>query len=136
MSPGGRRDPEIRTLRWSPGAILVLVLTGFCLAGAASFLPHSPIPLLLYPTASAAAFVLYGKDKYRAIQGAWRISEGTLHLVEILGGWPGAYLAQQTMRHKTVKFGYQAEFWLIVAAHLAFWSLWFLAPMSLTAVLA
>ena len=37
------------------------------------------------------------------MQGAWRIREGTLHLVEALGGWPGAFLAQQTMRHKTVK---------------------------------
>jgi uncharacterized membrane protein YsdA (DUF1294 family) len=92
--------------------------------------------LLLYPLLSVAAFVLYGTDKYRAIRGGWRIREGTLHLVEVLGGWPGAFLAQQTLRHKTVKLSYQATFWLIVAAHVGVWCLWFIGPDHLTAILA
>ena len=115
----------------SPAALLVLSLAVFCLVGAASFLPISPIPLLLYPGASLVAFVLYGKDKYRSMIGAWRISEATLHLMEALGGWPGAFVAQRTMRHKTVKVEYQVTFWLIVAAHVGFWSLWLLFPETL-----
>jgi len=135
-APGEQRDLGLRALRWSPGVILVLCLAGCCVVGAASFVPHSPIPLLLYPLLSVAAFVLYGTDKYRAIRGGWRIREGTLHLVEALGGWPGAFLAQQTLRHKTVKLSYQAIFWLIVAAHVGFWFLWFIGPARLTAILA
>ena len=134
-TPGERRNLGLQAPRWSPGVILVLSLTGFCLVGAATFLPHSPIPLLVYPLLSAAAFILYGTDKYRAIRGGWRIREGTLHLVEALGGWPGAYLAQQTLRHKTAKLSYQVAFWLIVAAHVGVWCLWFLGTDGMTAIL-
>lgn len=131
--PSHRRDGELRPLEWSPTVVLVLALTVLCLVGAALFLPVSPIPLVLYPLASLVAFILYAKDKYRAMTGAWRVSEGTLHLVEALGGWPGAFVAQRTMRHKTIKAEYRATFWLIVAAHVGFWGLWLLSPESLTA---
>jgi len=39
----------------------------------------------------------------------------------LLGGWPGALLAQQRFRHKTRKLSYQAVFWLIVLLHQVFW---------------
>lgn len=125
---------RLRSLERSPVVFLVLSLVVFCLVGAVSFLPFSPIPLLLYPVASLVTFVLYGKDKYRAMTGAWRISEATLHLTEALGGWPGAFVAQRTMRHKTVKVAYQVTFWLIVAAHVGFWSLWLLFPETLSSL--
>jgi len=126
-----RQRPRLHALSGSPQTLLVLVLAGFCLLGALSFLPRSPVPLLLYPVLSSAAFVLYGADKYRAARGHWRIREGTLHLVEALGGWPGAFLAQQVLRHKTAKRPYQVTFWLIVAAHVGFWALWLLRPKGL-----
>jgi uncharacterized membrane protein YsdA (DUF1294 family) len=44
-----------------------------------------------------------------------------LHLVELLGGWPGALVAQQCFRHKTRKLSYQMVVWLIVAAHQLVW---------------
>ena len=44
-----------------------------------------------------------------------------LHEVEILGGWPGALLAQQLLRHKTKKTSYQVVFWLIVLMHQIYW---------------
>jgi uncharacterized membrane protein YsdA (DUF1294 family)/cold shock CspA family protein len=131
----GQRDTRLRSLEWSPAGFLVLSLAVFCLAGAVSFLPISPIPLLLYPVASLVAFLLYGKDKYRAMTGAWRISEATLHLTEALGGWPGAFIAQRTMRHKTVKADYQATYWLIVVAHVGFWGLWLWSPDSILSLL-
>ena len=56
-------------------------------------------------------------DKRRAEAGAWRIPEATLHLGELAGGWPGAFLAQRQFRHKTAKISYQAVFWLIVLLH-------------------
>jgi uncharacterized membrane protein YsdA (DUF1294 family) len=48
------------------------------------------------------------QDKLAAIRRTWRVPESSLHLAELCGGWPGAYVAQQTMRHKTVKQPYQA----------------------------
>lgn len=56
-------------------------------------------------------------DKFRAREGGWRVSEMRLHLLELLGGWPGALLAQRYFRHKTVKLGYQIPFWFIVLAY-------------------
>ena len=60
---------------------------------------------------------IYARDKRRAQAGEWRVSENALHLVELLGGWPGAYLAQRRLRHKCSKGSYQFVFWLIVLAY-------------------
>lgn len=63
------------------------------------------------------AYFLYGFDKRRAETNGQRVPETTLHSVELLGGWPGAYLAQRIFRHKTSKTTYQVAFWLIVLIH-------------------
>ena len=91
----------------------------------------SPIPLIAYPALSLLAYLMYARDKLSAIRGTWRVSEFSLHLVEAAGGWPGAYVAQQTMRHKTVKASYQVVFWLIVSVHVGFWALWTFFPEAL-----
>lgn len=122
------RDTNTQPLRATPALFAVTLLTLGSLASAVSFVPVSPLPLLAYPLASLIAFLLYGHDKIRAIRGGWRVPEALLHLVEFAGGWPGAWLAQQTMRHKTVKASYQATFWFIVSAHVVFWALWWLLP--------
>jgi hypothetical protein len=38
-------------------------------------------------------------------------------MTELLGGWPGAFLAQRRLRHKCSKVSYQFVFWLIVLAY-------------------
>ena len=67
--------------------------------------------------ASGVAWICYKSDKQRAESGRWRISEAHLHLVELLGGWPGAFLAQRKFRHKTRKGSFQSIFILIVVLH-------------------
>lgn len=44
-----------------------------------------------------------------------------LHALELLGGWPGALLAQQLLRHKTKKTSYQVVFWLTILMHQVYW---------------
>ena len=65
----------------------------------------------------AITYGIYAMDKRRAQTQAWRVPEAHLHLLELLGGWPGAYLAQRRLRHKCSKIGYQFIFWLIVLAY-------------------
>ena len=77
-----------------------------------------------YVLMSVVAFALYLIDKRRAVRGEWRISEGTLHAVELLGGWPGAWLAQRVFRHKNRKASYLGVFWAIGAAHALGWAWW------------
>ncbi len=66
---------------------------------------------------NAVAYWAYACDKRRAQQGAWRVSEAHLHLLELLGGWPGAWIAQRRLRHKCSKGSYQAVFCLIILGY-------------------
>ncbi len=76
------------------------------------------IYLLATVVCSSLAFVLYGLDKRSAIRDKPRISERTLHLLSVFGGWPGAHLARITFRHKTLKVSFRIVFWVIVMIHL------------------
>ncbi|MNY61142.1 hypothetical protein D3C86_1977900 [compost metagenome] len=80
----------------------------------------------VYGLLSVVSFFQYWNDKNSAEKGRWRTPENTLHVVELLGGWPGALVAQQVFRHKTRKVSYQVVFWGIVALHQAFWFDWLL----------
>lgn len=66
---------------------------------------------------SALTYMVYAGDKRRAQANAWRIPEAHLHLLELLGGWPAAWMAQRRLRHKCSKVSYQCTFWLIVGVH-------------------
>ena len=67
-------------------------------------------------TISIVTYAYYANDKKRALARVWRIPEATLHFLELIGGWPGAFLAQRRLRHKYSKGSYQFTFWLIVIA--------------------
>jgi uncharacterized membrane protein YsdA (DUF1294 family) len=69
--------------------------------------------------ASVLAFVLYAFDKRAAIRNERRVPEKTLHMVSLLGGWPGAWLAQRVFRHKTSKPTFLWVFGLTVALNVA-----------------
>jgi uncharacterized membrane protein YsdA (DUF1294 family) len=66
---------------------------------------------------SAVTYLVYRHDKRRAQSGGWRIPESTLHLLEMVGGWPGAFLAQRALRHKISKVSYQVVFWMIITLY-------------------
>ena len=66
---------------------------------------------------SCFTFVAYALDKHAARQASRRVSERGLHLLALLGGWPGALIAQQVFRHKTRKQSFRRVFRLTVIAH-------------------
>ena len=74
-----------------------------------------PVQLLyFYLAASTLTFLVYAKDKSAAQTGRWRSKESTLHTLALFGGWPGALIAQQALRHKSRKLSFQMGFWLTV----------------------
>ena len=72
-----------------------------------------------YVLASCVSYIMYSLDKAAAGKDMQRIAEKTLHSVDLLGGWPGALIAQQQFRHKTVKASFKSVFWLTVLVNVA-----------------
>jgi len=110
-------------VRHLPAKLLLLsVLCAAPLAGALQ-LPRTGQLWVLggYGAFSLLGLLQYWLDKRRAQAGGRRVPELGLHAVELLGGWPGALLAQQLFRHKTRKLSYQWVFWAVVLLHQAFW---------------
>ncbi|MFT7005585.1 MAG: uncharacterized membrane protein YsdA (DUF1294 family)/cold shock CspA family protein [Colwellia sp.] len=82
---------------------------------AVSLMNYIPINLVfIYLGASIVTFIAYAFDKSKAQRGAWRTPESTLHFFALMGGWPGAAIAQQTLRHKSQKKDFRLVFWLTV----------------------
>lgn len=75
--------------------------------------------VLGYGLMSLLAYCLYAQDKNAARRHRQRVPERLLHLMALLGGWPGALFAQQRLRHKTRKPAFLIVFWLTVMLHLA-----------------
>lgn len=73
----------------------------------------------LYLFASVVTFILYAMDKSAAGKDGRRIPESTMHLLSLLGGWPGALVAQRLLKHKSTKASFQLMFWITVALNCA-----------------
>lgn len=78
---------------------------------------HAAVPAL-YVIASILAYGAYALDKSAAQSNAWRTPESTLHTLALMGGWPGALLAQQRLRHKSRKASFQRVFRVTVVLNL------------------
>ncbi len=77
-----------------------------------------------YVGMSVIAFIAYAIDKRAARREGRRLRERTLHLLELAGGWPGALVAQQALRHKTRDTRFLIVFWAIVTVHVLLWIPW------------
>jgi uncharacterized membrane protein YsdA (DUF1294 family)/cold shock CspA family protein len=75
--------------------------------------------LLSYFCLSIITFLAYAFDKSKARRGAWRIKESRLHFFAIIGGWPGAAIAQQLLRHKSQKREFRIVFWFTVMTNIS-----------------
>tara|TARA_B110000908_G_scaffold162653_1_gene208359 strand:+ start:260 stop:856 length:597 start_codon:yes stop_codon:yes gene_type:complete len=81
----------------------------------AYFIDQLPQTLLFgYFIFSIIIFLVYAFDKSKAQRGSRRIKESTLHFLALAGGWPGAVIAQQLLRHKSQKREFRTVFWFTV----------------------
>ncbi|MDP2562322.1 DUF1294 domain-containing protein [Psychrobium sp. 1_MG-2023] len=86
----------------------------------ATYFQHFPQVLTLaYLVMSTVTFISFAIDKRAAIHNRYRTAENTLHALELLGGWPGALLAQASLRHKSQKVSYKVWQWLCIVVHCA-----------------
>jgi uncharacterized membrane protein YsdA (DUF1294 family) len=105
-------------------ATATLFLAVICGLAARGMLP--PGIAGLYLTASLAAAVAYRVDKSAAQSGQWRTSERTLHVLALLGGWPGALVGQRVFRHKSRKRSFRVGFLVTVGLNVGalLWIWW------------
>jgi uncharacterized membrane protein YsdA (DUF1294 family)/cold shock CspA family protein len=110
----GDRTPQASTPGPGIGSLTFGVLFLTFVAGAV-FAGKLPFAVLsLYLVGSAVAFFAYALDKSAARNDGWRTPETTLHIFSLVGGWPGALVAQKVLRHKSKKQSFQVAFWVTV----------------------
>ncbi|WAI00614.1 DUF1294 domain-containing protein [Methanogenium organophilum] len=75
----------------------------------------------LYVVVNIIAFLVYGRDKRKAENGAWRTPEKTLIIAAFLGPF-GAYAGMRKFRHKTQKLKFKVvPFFLILHCGAIIW---------------
>ena len=110
---------NVRTLRkssasWGTGSTVALTGFAFIYLGVTLTWGTTLILAIGYLGMSLACALAYWRDKTAAQNRQWRVSESTLLMLGMFGGWPGAIVAQQTLRHKTRKVSFRIAFWATV----------------------
>jgi uncharacterized membrane protein YsdA (DUF1294 family) len=96
------------------GAALILLA-----AIVATLLRRAPLWLpVAYLMLGLVSFGVYGFDKRAARRGDWRVTEASLHGIDLIGGIAGGLLGQAMFRHKTRKFDFAGATGAIALAHL------------------
>jgi uncharacterized membrane protein YsdA (DUF1294 family)/cold shock CspA family protein len=128
---GATRPP--RTKHRSSALPILVAVAFFSAVGAAVLWANLPTAVfLIYVATSVMTFIAYAIDKSAAQQGRWRTPEESLHVLALIGGWPGALVAQSMLRHKSRKQPFRMIFWLTVILNCAALA-WFSTPAGRTA---
>lgn len=109
---------RIKTADKSSAWPLLVVCAFFILLLLAIFLEKTVVYALpYYLVLSGFTFLTYWRDKRSAQTGKWRVPEANLQILALIGGWPGALLAQNYLRHKSKKRAFLLVFWVAVIAN-------------------
>ncbi|WP_299695089.1 DUF1294 domain-containing protein [uncultured Vibrio sp.] len=108
-------------------SIQIVITYLVLMAVSALFVESSKVVLVWYLVIGLVTFFVYAKDKRAAINGNWRVPEKTLHILSVAGGWLGALIAQDKLRHKTQKQPFRAIYWVTLVINVAAF-LWTLTP--------
>ena len=120
----GEAAPASRLPSYGMALFALAAVTALFLAG------RLPIFVAMsYWVLSLVLVIAYALDKSAARRNSQRLSENSLHLISMLGGWPGALIAQQLVRHKTQKQGFRTVFWITVLVNVAL-MIWLLTARS------
>ena len=114
-----QRAPRDNKAQW--GAASLFAIPAFLIVLLVTYIIwHPPTWFVwVYVALSVLTFLVYYGDKSAAKVGAQRTPESTLHTLALAGGWPGALLAQQLLRHKSVKADFRFAFWVTVVLNVA-----------------
>lgn len=118
--PGDRLPVPKTPKKKKQGSTGSILIAGVFLALVTLLVLIGKLPQLIlwgYLLLSLITFFAYAYDKTAAKDGAWRTQESTLHFLSLAGGWPGALIAQQTLRHKSSKEEFRTVFWVTVIAN-------------------
>lgn len=95
-----------------------MILNQFCYfllvlaAVGSALMPHSLV--MWFGLVNVLTLLVYGGDKLAAVKAWRRVPEATLLIFGLVGGWPGAILAQKSFRHKTHKQPFRKWFFITV----------------------
>tara|TARA_R100001369_G_scaffold4318_7_gene12667 strand:+ start:241 stop:873 length:633 start_codon:yes stop_codon:yes gene_type:complete len=120
ISKPKKRD-KVKSQRGFGGIFTIVFFIGLLVSVFSGKLPL--VIVGVYLIMSLIAFIAYAIDKSAAQNGRWRTQESTLHLLSLIGGWPGAYIAQKKIRHKSSKKAFINVYWVTVLLNLGglFW---------------
>ena len=114
-----RGAPPVRqaSVSWLPAAgAAVIVLLAF----AAVLLGRAPLWVpVAYLAFGLTSIIVYWFDKRAAQADRWRVSERSLHTIDLIGGIAGGLVAQQLLRHKTSKQSFAIVTAMIALLHVA-----------------
>ncbi|MGH8175050.1 MAG: DUF1294 domain-containing protein [Steroidobacter sp.] len=94
-------------------AVFPILVAALAMAGRVPWFVPVAYLIVSFITVFAYAF-----DKSAAMNRRWRTEESTLHLLSLVGGWPGAWIAQQLFRHKTRKTSFMVGFLFCTTANI------------------
>lgn len=99
---------------------MITAITFLIIVGSIIFIKHASFLILYtYIMLSLVTFLIYGWDKAAAKKNHWRTPENNLHFLSLIGGWPGALIAQNFFRHKSKKQPFRIIFWLTVIINIS-----------------
>jgi len=112
----GKKPAQKSKLRlWVAMLVSLAFLMAILVLGLMWLIPWEIVAL--YFASSIIALFMYWSDKSAARKGRWRTKERSLLLCGLIGGWPGALIAQQLFHHKSSKTEFQISFWGTVAVN-------------------
>lgn len=118
----GERDPRQIDKFFDVGYLAFSCFFLFAIGALVLFKKIDPVILILYLILSFMTFLIYWRDKIKSKKDQWRIQEQTLHLFSLIGGWPGALIAQRTLHHKSRKKSFQKTFFITMVLNVSAFS--------------